>query len=226
MTLSFCTPSITSPRSSKRTGDPLRYVTTKGRYAAALNTCPFASTVNAWRGPHKVPEGRLTLWLVMEFSTSSMPMPRVASLLGSSCTWTANLAVPNTFTCDTPLMLEMAGAISVSAYSSTRRGDMVCELRPMKRMGWSAGFTFWTLGGAGRLGGSRRDTAAIADWVSCDAASILRSSTNCMVMLVVPRTLDDDMESRPGTVENCRSRMVATDAAMVSGLAPGRLACT
>jgi hypothetical protein len=88
-------------------------------------------------------------------------------------------------------------------------------------MGWSAGFTFDTLGGAGMFGGSRRDTAAMADCVSCAAASILRSSTNCMVMPTLPRTLDDDMESRPGTVENCRSRIVATEAAMVSGLAPG-----
>ena len=34
------------------------------------------------------------------------------------------------------------------------------------------------------------------------------------------------MESRPAIVENCRSRGVATADAMVSGLAPGRLAVT
>ena len=34
------------------------------------------------------------------------------------------------------------------------------------------------------------------------------------------------MESRPGMVENWRSSGVATEAAMVSGLAPGRLAYT
>ncbi len=34
------------------------------------------------------------------------------------------------------------------------------------------------------------------------------------------------MESSPGTVENCRSNGVATEAAMVSGLAPGSEACT
>ena len=66
----------------------------------------------------------------------------------------------------------------------------------------------------------------MADWTSCAAASILRSSTNCSVMLVAPRELVEVIESRPGTVENWRSRIVATDAAMVSGLAPGRVACT
>ncbi len=123
-------------------------------------------------------------------------------------------------------MLEMAGAISVSAYSSTMRGETVFELSPMKRMGWSAGFTFCTLGGAGMFGGSLRTTAAMADCVSCAAASMLRSSTNCMVMPRLPRTLEDDMESSPATVENWRSSGVATDAAIVSGLAPGSCACT
>src|SRR5271166_5201876 len=162
----------------------------------------------------------------MDVSTSSMPMPRAANLLGSSCTWTANLAVPKMLTCETPLMLEMAGEIRVSAYSFTMRGETVCELRPIKRMGWSAGFTFCTEGGAGMFGGRRRITAEIADCTSCDAASILRSRTNCMVMPMLPRTLEEVIESRPGTVENWRARGVATEAAMVSGLAPGRAAWT
>src|SRR5580704_16274194 len=45
-------------------------------------------------------------------------------------------------------------------------------------------------------------------------------------MLVCPRPLKEVIESSPGTVENCRSRGVATEAAMVSGLAPGSVACT
>ena len=55
---------------------------------------------------------------------------------------------------------------------------------------------------------------------------MLRSSTNCRVTLVVPRALVEVIESRPGMVENWRSSGVATAAAMVSGLAPGRLAPT
>jgi hypothetical protein len=45
-------------------------------------------------------------------------------------------------------------------------------------------------------------------------------------MFVSPKALVDDMESTPAMVENWRSNGVATDEAMVSGLAPGRLAET
>ena len=75
-------------------------------------------------------------------------------------------------------------------------------------------------------GGSRRSAAAMADCTSWAAASSERSSENCRVTLVEPRELLEVMESRPGMVENCRSSGVATFAAMVSGLAPGRLAYT
>src|SRR6185369_17746906 len=47
-----------------------------------------------------------------------------------------------------------------------------------------------------------------------------------MVMLVEPIPLLDVMESMPAMVANWRSSVVATDAAMVSGLAPGRPAET
>ena len=53
------------------------------------------------------------------------------------------------------------------------------------------------------------------------AASMFRSRANCRVMRVLPRLLEEIMESRPAMVENCFSRGVATEAAMVSGLAPG-----
>src|SRR5689334_23675210 len=53
-----------------------------------------------------------------------------------------------------------------------------------------------------------------------------RSSENWMVMLVEPSWLDDVMLSMPAIVENCLSRGVATAAAIVSGLAPGRFALT
>ena len=47
-----------------------------------------------------------------------------------------------------------------------------------------------------------------------------------MVMRVLPVVLVELIESMPGTVANSFSRGVATEAAMVSGLAPGRLALT
>src|SRR5579872_1617699 len=94
------------------------------------------------------------------------------------------------------------------------------------KIGWSVGLTFWIEGGAGRFGGSFRMTADMAFWVSCAAPSMLRSSVNCRVTLVCPRELDDVMLSKPAIVENCRSSGAATDEAMVSGLAPGKLHCT
>ncbi len=55
---------------------------------------------------------------------------------------------------------------------------------------------------------------------------MLRSSENWIVMEVLPSELEEFIESMPAMVENCRSSGVATDAAMVSGLAPGRSALT
>ena len=58
------------------------------------------------------------------------------------------------------------------------------------------------------------------------AASILRLRSNCSVMLVEPRVLDEVISVTPAMRPNWRSSGVATEEAMVSGLAPGRLALT
>src|SRR5262249_147312 len=50
--------------------------------------------------------------------------------------------------------------------------------------------------------------------------------SNCSVMLVLPRPLVDVIWARPGIAVNCCSSGVATDDAMVSGLAPGNCADT
>ena len=63
--------------------------------------------------------GLLTLPRAMACSTSSMPMPRVASARGSTCTRTAYFWEPNTKTWATPLMVEIRCARFVCAYSST-----------------------------------------------------------------------------------------------------------
>src|SRR6476620_11569405 len=47
-----------------------------------------------------------------------------------------------------------------------------------------------------------------------------------MVICVVPCDELDDIEEMPATVDNCRSIGPATEAAMVSALAPGRVAVT
>ena len=53
-----------------------------------------------------------------------------------------------------------------------------------------------------------------------------RSRSNCSVIWVEPRLLEELMVVMPEMVESWRSIGVATEAAMVSGLAPGRLADT
>ena len=55
---------------------------------------------------------------------------------------------------------------------------------------------------------------------------MLRFKSNCSVMFVLPCELVELTESRPAIVANCFSSGSATDEAMVSGLAPGRLALT
>src|SRR5213083_2837569 len=92
-------------------------------------------------------------------------------------------------------------------------------------IGRSAGFTFWYEGGTMPVG-SWRSVLEIAACTSCAAASMLRSRVNWSVMLVLPRLDEEVIWSTPAMVENCFSSGVATAEAMVSGLAPGRLALT
>ncbi len=93
-------------------------------------------------------------------------------------------------------------------------------------MGWSAGFTLRNDGGVGISGGSCPCACEIADCTSSAAPSRLRLRLNWMVILVLPRTFVEVIESMPAIVENCFSNGVATDDAMVSGLAPGSDAFT
>ena len=58
------------------------------------------------------------------------------------------------------------------------------------------------------------------------AASMLRSRSNCNVTLVAPSRLAEVISVTPAMRANCRSSGVATEAAIVSGLAPGSVACT
>src|SRR5687768_4824648 len=92
--------------------------------------------------------------------------------------------------------------------------------------GWSAGFTFWYVGGVGMSGGRSRAALAIAACTSWAAASMLRVRLNWIVICVNPSALVDVIESMPAMVVNWRSSGVATAAAIVSGLAPGTVADT
>jgi hypothetical protein len=66
----------------------------------------------------------------------------------------------------------------------------------------------------------------IAASMSCAAASMLRLRSNCTVIEVTPSALVEVSCVTPEICENWRSSGVATDDAMVCGLAPGRLAET
>ena len=87
------------------------------------------------------------------------------------------------------------------------------------------GSTLRKLGGSMSCGSWRWacEMAACTSWA---AASMSRLRANCSDICVLPWLLDEVMASTPGMVENCFSSGVATDEAMVSGLAPDRLALT
>src|SRR5437016_9639139 len=87
--------------------------------------------------------------------------------------------------------------------------------------GASAGFTLRYVGLFGRFAGNWLRAALIAACTSRAAASIFRLRSNCRTMLVEPRLLDEVISSTPAIRANWRSRGIATDDAMVSGLAPG-----
>src|SRR4051812_33769568 len=101
---------------------------------------------------------------------------------------------------------------------------MVCEIRLMNRIGKSPGLTFLNDGGVVISTGNRRCAMVSAVCTSRAALSMLRLRSNWMVIEVVPSDDDDTMELMPEIVDSCRSIGEATDAAMVSGLAPGSVA--
>ena len=123
-------------------------------------------------------------------------------------------------------MVEICCARRFSAYSATVESGSVDDESTMFMIGASAGFTLRWVGGLGIDDGSERAAAAIADCTSCAAASMLRSSENCSVIVASPSVETEVMVSMPAIVENCFSSGVATAEAIVSGFAPGSCAWT
>src|SRR5579871_6745910 len=107
-----------------------------------------------------------------------------------------------------------------------RGRGIVFEVSARIIMGASAGFTFQNEGFCGRLEGNWPRAALMAACTSRAAASILRFNSNCRVMLVEPRELDEVISVTAAMRPNWRSSGVATDDAIVSGLAPGNPALT
>jgi hypothetical protein len=73
----------------------------------------------------------------------------------------------------------------------------------------------------GRFGGSWLRAALMAACTSRAAASMLRSRSNCSTIVVAPSRLVDVISVTPAMRANWRSSGVATEEAIVSGLAPG-----
>ena len=94
----------------------------------------------------------------------------------------------------------------------------------MNRTGKSPGLTLRKHGGVVISIGSRRCATVSAVCTSSAAPSMLRLRSNWMVMRVVPSDEVDVIEVMPEMVDNCRSIGAATEAAMVSALAPGSVA--
>src|SRR5579863_6883482 len=103
---------------------------------------------------------------------------------------------------------------------------MVSDVSPIIRIGVSEGLIFRQLGFCGRLLGNCPRAALIAACTSRADASILRLRSNCIVMEQLPSELDEVISFSPAMRPNCRSSGVATDDAIVSGLAPGNTAVT
>ncbi len=82
------------------------------------------------------------------------------------------------------------------------------------------------LGGVGSSAGRRRAAEEIADCTSSAAPSMFRLRSNCSTIDVLPSEEVEVIVVTPAMVANCRSRIEATDEAIVSGLAPGSCAWT
>src|SRR5262245_51165219 len=94
------------------------------------------------------------------------------------------------------------------------------------RIGGSLGLALRQTGALGKLLGNNPEAAEMAAWTSCAAVSMFFSRRNCSVIWVWPMTLPEVSSVMPGTLLNCTSSGVATADAIVSALAPGRLALT
>src|SRR3954467_12240854 len=114
----------------------------------------------------------------------------------------------------------------MSPYSLPAESGSVAEPSETNSTGKSAGFTLRKLGGIVISIGSGRCAIVSAVCTSSAAASMLRLRSNWMVMTVVPCDELDDIDEMPAMVESWRSMMPATDAAIVSALAPGNVAVT
>jgi hypothetical protein len=148
-------------------------------------------------------------------------MLRAAAATGSTCTRTANFCAPNTSTWATPRSCEICCASVISPNSLTADRGRVGETKLIYMIGKSPGFTLRKLGGVVISTGSLRAATVSAVCTSSAAPSMSRLRSNWTVIEVRPSDDEEVSEVMPAMVDNWRSIGAATDAAMVSALAPG-----
>src|SRR5260221_9260037 len=172
------------------------------------------------------PTGLLELALTTAVCSSCRVRPRTASWSRLARTRTAYFWLPKISTWATPGRVEMRGRMARLEKASTSDSRTWLDFNARNITGKSAGLTLRKLGGVGSSAGKRRIADEIADCTSRAAPSIERLRSNCRTIEVFP---SDDVEVivvTPAIVANCRSRIEATEAAIVSGLAPGSWAGT
>src|SRR3954465_438487 len=153
-------------------------------------------------------------------------MESLFSSVGLSSTRTAGSEPPPTLTWPTPFICEMRCARLVDAMSYICARVYTSDVRDRIITGASAGFTFLYVGLLGRLVGRSLRAAWIAACTSRAAPSMLRESSNCSVMRVLPNDDEEVISVTPARRPMARSSGVATVEAITSGLAPGSEADT
>src|SRR6201991_4041301 len=114
----------------------------------------------------------------------------------------------------------------MSPYSLTADNGNVAEPSETNSTGKSAGFTLRKLGGIVISIGNRLCAIVSAVCTSSAAASMLRLRSNWMVMTLVPCEELDGIGEIPAMGQSWRSMVPGPGGAMVSALAPGRVAVT
>jgi hypothetical protein len=185
-----------------------------------------AARDQTWRTLEMSPLGRLRLALARVVRTSSRLSPWLFRATGFTSTRTAGSAPPHTKTCPTPWTCDSFCCSTEEARSYIFSRGTSFEVSDSMRMGASAGLTFRYEGLLGRFAGRSPRAALMAAWTSRAAASMFRLRSNWRVMFVDPRELEEVISVMPAMRPNWRSSGVATEDAMVSGLAPGNPADT
>src|SRR6202050_3559374 len=145
---------------------------------------------------------------------------------GFTSTRTAGSELPPTETWPTPLTCESFCANTEEAISYNCGLGTTSDSSVISRIGWSAGLIFRYLGREGRFAGRNPAEELMAACTSRAAPLISRLRSNWSVIFADPTELLDVISVMPAMRVNCFSSGVATDGAITSGLAPGRLADT